>query len=157
MGDVMRVLKTGALVVALLLSVPAAGPVAAAVESHRQTDQTLVAKPASVDFHSRKVGTENYKRTKITNASKFDVRLVVTAALPDDFGFGLLPGQSCPVFEPGEVLAAGASCYAVVRFSPSEFFAGWTATGTLTATATDPVTGAPVDQINIPVLGKGVL
>jgi hypothetical protein len=61
------------------------------------------------------------------------------------------------VFSPGEILSAGASCYAVVRFSPTEGFVGWTATGSLIATATDPVSGALIDELSIPVIGKAVL
>lgn len=117
----------------------------------------LVARPATIDFKTKRVGTENYKRTKITNSSRSPVRLVVTGGLPDDFGFGLMPGETCPVFDLGEVVAAGASCYAVVRFSPTDGFIGWPAEGSLDATATDPDTGALVDKISIPVLGMAVL
>jgi hypothetical protein len=118
--------------------------------------EALVARPTVIDFHRKHVGTENYKRTRITNTSGADVRLVVTAGLPDDFGFGLLPGQTCPVFAPGEVVAAGASCYAVVRFSPTEGFIGWKAVGSLTATATDVVSGAFVAELSVSVLGEAV-
>lgn len=118
--------------------------------------RALVARPAVIDFKRKHVGTENYKRTRITNTSGADVRLVVTAGLPDDFGFGLMPGQTCPVFEPGEVLAAGASCYAVVRFSPTEGFIGWMAIGSLAAKATDPVSGASVAELSVSVFGEAV-
>lgn len=116
----------------------------------------LQAKPAEIDFRSKRVGTENYKRTRITNTGTATVLLLVDGGLPDDFGYGLLPGQTCPVFSPGEPLAAGDSCYAVVRFSPTDGFVGWPAVGSLIATATDPVTSALVDQISIPVLGMAV-
>jgi len=116
----------------------------------------IVAKPGAVDFRTKHVGTENYKKTRITNKTGADVRLVVTAGLPDDFGFGLMPGSTCPVFSPGEVLAPGASCDAVVRFSPTEGFIGWKAEGTLIATAVDPVTGAPVAELQVPVYGEAV-
>lgn len=117
---------------------------------------SLVPRPATVDFHTKHVGTENYKRTRITNRTGADVRLVVTAGLPDDFGFGLMPGQSCPVFTPGEILAAGESCDAVVRFSPTEGFLGWEAVGELIVTAVDPATGAPVAELSVPVYGEAV-
>ena len=52
---------------------------------------------------------------------------------------------------------AGDSCYAVVRFSPTEGFVGWQAVGSLTATATDPGTDILVDELSIPVLGRAVL
>ena len=121
------------------------------------TTGVLVARPAEVDFHTKRVGTENYKRTKITNTGDIPVRLLVTAGLPDDFGFGLLPGQTCPVFSPGELLGAGESCYAVVRFTPSEFFVGWHAEGQVIATAYDPTTSVVIDQLTIPVFGEAVI
>jgi hypothetical protein len=116
----------------------------------------VAARPATVDFHTRQVGTENYKRTKITNTSGGDVSILVSAGLPDDFGFGLLPGSTCPVLAP-ETLAAGESCYAVVRFSPTEFFAGWEARGSLIVTATDPDTGQELATLVVPVIGTGSL
>ena len=73
-----------------------------------------------------------------------------------DFGFGLMPGSTCPVLG-GAILAAGDSCYAVVRFSPTEFFAGWLAQGSLIATATDPNTGQVLVELSIPVSGMGTL
>jgi len=116
----------------------------------------IVAKPGAVDFRTKHVGTENYKKARITNKTGADVRLVVSAGLPDDFGFGLMPGSTCPVFSPGEVLAAGASCDAVVRFSPTEGFIGWKAVGSLEVSATDPATGAPVSTLSVPVYGEAV-
>jgi hypothetical protein len=74
----------------------------------------------------------------------------------DDFGFGLQPGSTCPVLTP-ELIGAGDSCYAVVRYSPTESFAGRLQRGTLIATATDPDTGVTIDELTIPVLGTGVL
>lgn len=117
----------------------------------------LTARPSTIDFHTRSVGTENYKRTKITNTSRQDVLLLVGGGLPDDFGFGLLPGSTCPVLTPGAVLAAGDSCYAVVRFSPTEFFAGWEQRGSLIATAWDASTGIRLVDLEIPVVGVGSL
>ena len=144
--------KVAVFVVALVMIGAMSAPVVAAPRSG-----ALVARPETVDFKSKRVGTENYKKTRITNTTSSDVRLVVTGGLPDDFGFGLLPGSTCPVFSPGEILPAGASCYAVVRFSPTEGFVGWTATGSLIATATDPVTGAFMQELSIPVIGTAVL
>lgn len=117
----------------------------------------LAARPSTIDFHTRSVGTENYRRTKITNTSGADVLLLVSGGLPDDFGFGLMPGSTCPVLTPGAILAAGDSCYAVVRFSPTEFFAGWVQRGSLIATAWDPPTGARLVDLEIPVIGVGSL
>jgi hypothetical protein len=120
------------------------------------TSGVLVARPAEVDFHAKRVGTENYKRTKITNTGQTAVLLLVSAGLPDDFGFGLLPGSTCPVLAPG-LIGAGDSCYAVVRYSPTEFFAGNLQVGSLIATATDPDTGVTIHELEIAVLGTGVL
>jgi hypothetical protein len=116
----------------------------------------LTARPQTIDFGTRTVGTDYFKRTKITNTSGSDVVLLVLDALPDDFGFGLEPGSTCPVLAPA-TLAAKESCYAVVRFTPSEFFVGWRQPGSLTATATDPTTGAILAVLTIPVWGTGSL
>jgi hypothetical protein len=100
------------------------------------------------------VGTEVLKGATITNISSSDV-LLVEGGLPDDFGFGLLPGSTCPALTPGDIPAASASCDVVVRFTPSEFFAGLRQTGTLTVTIRDPATGALLDAISIAVVGRG--
>jgi hypothetical protein len=117
----------------------------------------VAARPASIDFGKKHVGGEYYKRTKITNVSDGDVRLLVSAGLPDDFSFGLMPGSTCPVLDGGAVIEPGASCYAVVRFAPSEFFAGWFAEGEMWADSYDPVTGELLEHYLIPVTGTGVL
>ena len=135
---------------AFLVMSAAVGPASAAPPG------VLAARPSSIDFHTRPVGSENYKRAKIINTSGSDVILLVTGGLPDDFGFGLLPGSTCPVLAPAP-LAAGESCYVVVRFSPTEFFAGWLAQGSLIATATDPTTGLVLAELTIPVSGMGSL
>jgi hypothetical protein len=101
------------------------------------------------------VGTEVLKGATITNVSGSDVLLLVDGGLPDDFGFGLLPSSTCPALTPGGILAAGASCDVVVRFTPTEFFAGLRQTSTLTATLRDPATGELLATILIPVVGRG--
>ena len=116
----------------------------------------LTASPSTIDFHTQRVGTENYKRIKITNSSASDVAVLVEGGLPDDFGFGLMPGSTCPVLA-REIVARGESCYAVVRFSPTEFFADWNQEGSLIATGADPATGTVIATLNIPVLGTGKL
>ena len=117
----------------------------------------VAARPTSIDFGKKHVGGEYYKRTKITNVSDWDVRLLVYAGLPDDFGFGLMPGSTCPVLDGGAVVEPDASCYAVVRFSPTEFFAGWFAEGEMWADSYDPVTGELLEHYLIPVTGMAVL
>ena len=82
---------------------PAAVSVTAAAEpavSASASTRVLVARRATVDFKSKRVGTENYKRTKITNSGPVTVSLLVSAGLPDDFAFGLMPGSTCPVLAP---------------------------------------------------------
>jgi hypothetical protein len=111
--------------------------------------------PKTINFGTVPVGTEVLKGATITNTSGSDVLLLVEGGLPDDFGFGLLPGSTCPALTPGDILATGASCDVVVRFTPSEFFAGLRQTGTLTATLRDPTTGELLDAISIAVVGRG--
>jgi hypothetical protein len=120
------------------------------------TTSYVVAHPASIDFGKKHVGSDYYKRTRITNVSGQPVRLLVSAGLPDDFGFGLLPGSTCPVLDGGAVVAPGDSCYAVVRFTPTEFFIGWQAEGELWADSFDPVTGTLLEHHLIPVTGMAV-
>lgn len=142
----LRTVVLVSLLAALTLASPAAGA----------RGDVLVARPASIDFHTKQVGADYYKRAKITNVGGSDVKLIVSGGLPDDFGFGLLPGSTCPVLD-AELFTPGASCYVVVRFTPTEFFAGWHAVGSLIATATDPATGAVVETLDIVVEGTGAL
>ena len=108
MSRIVAILMAGSLILTA-----AVGTVAAAQPG------VLTARPSTIDFHKRQVGTENYKRTKITNTSGADVLLLVSGGLPDDFGFGLMPGSTCPVLAPA-TLAAGESCYAgCVSLRPS--------------------------------------
>lgn len=115
----------------------------------------LRADPASIDFGLRPVGSENYEGTTITNQASSPVQVLVEANLPDDFGFGLMPGSTCPVLAPG-ALAPGESCDAVVRYAPTEFFADRLQSGSLTARAMDSA-NAVIDELVIPVAGTGVL
>jgi hypothetical protein len=112
--------------------------------------------PKTINFGTVPVGTEVLKGATITNVSGSDVLLLVESGLPDDFGFGLLPGSTCPVLAP-EILAAGARCDVVVRLTPSDFFAGLRQTGELVATLRDPTTGELLSTILIPIVGRGVL
>jgi hypothetical protein len=113
--------------------------------------------PKQINFGAQPVGSESFGSVTVTNTSSSELRILVSAALPDDFGFGLLPGSTCPALDPGGSLAPGESCLAVVRFSPTEFFAGLHQTGTLTVTASDPVTGELLETDVVPVKGRGAL
>jgi hypothetical protein len=116
--------------------------------------------PKEIDFGARAVtdpATDYYDGVKVTNASGRTLDVLVAAGLPDDFGFGLMPGSTCPVFDTDPHMLPGASCRAVVRFTPTAFFAGWLQTGTMTIDATDPATGAAVASIQVPVSGTGKL
>ena len=111
--------------------------------------------PKTINFGTVPLGTEVLKGATITNVSGSDVLLLVEGGLPDDFGFGLLPGSTCPALTPGDILPAGGSCDVVVRFTPSEFFAGLHQTGELIATLRDPATGELLSTISIKVVGRG--
>jgi hypothetical protein len=116
--------------------------------------------PRQIDFGTRAVtdpATDYYDGVKITNTSDMSLNVIVEAGLPDDFGFGLMPGSTCPVFGTEPPMAPGASCRAVVRFTPTEFFAGWLQTGTMIITARDPATGETVVTIEVPITGTGKL
>jgi hypothetical protein len=116
--------------------------------------------PKQIDFGTRTVTdtpTDYFDGVKVTNASRSTLQVIVTAGLPDDFGFGLMPGSTCPVFTSDPPMAPGDSCRAVVRFTPTEFFAGREQTGTLTVTATDPDSGQVVASVQVPVSGTGKL
>ncbi|TDO45779.1 hypothetical protein EV643_112103 [Kribbella sp. VKM Ac-2527] len=112
--------------------------------------------PRIINFGSVPVGTEVLAGAKITNTSGSDLLLLVEGGLPDDFGFGLLPGSTCPALTPGDILAADESCDVVVRFTPTDFFAGLRQTGTLTATVRDPTTGDLLSTLSITVVGRGL-
>jgi hypothetical protein len=118
-------------------------------------EKLLRVTPKVINFGTVPVGTEVLQGATITNVSGADVLLLVEPGLPDDFGFGLLPGSTCPALTPGDILAAGASCDVVVRFTPTEFFAGLRQTGELTATLRDPATGEVLSTILIKVIGRG--
>ncbi len=140
--------------VCLGLAVPSSS-YAAQTAAPAATPETLSARPASIDFGKRKINTTYYKQTRITNSYSIPVKVLVSGGLPDDFGFGLLPGSTCPALA-SELMAPGASCVAVVRFTPSEGFLGWNAVGSLEATASDPTTNAVLSTLSIPVTGTAV-
>jgi hypothetical protein len=118
------------------------------------TQSDIKVSPKEIAFGTRTVGTDYFDGVKITNTSGRTLQVLVEAGLPDDFGFGFMPGSTCPPLTPGELMADGASCRAVVRFTPTEFFVGQQQTGSLTVTTTDPETGA-VNVTEIPVSGTG--
>ena len=139
---------TWTLVLALLLA-------ALAVNSALSASQgVLRVKPETVRFGVKPVGSSSFKGTTVKNTSSSPVNLIVTIARePDDFGF-VVPPTTCPVFEPA-LLAPGESCDAVMRFSPSEFFAGQDQLAQLQAQATDPSTGAVLATVLIDFTGRG--
>ena len=118
------------------------------------TQSDIKVSPNVIAFGTRTVGTDYFDGVKITNRSGRTLQVLVEGGLPDDFGFGFMPGSTCPVLTPGNLMADGASCRAVVRFTPSEFFVGDEQTSSLTVTTTDPETGA-VNVTLIPVSGTG--
>jgi len=145
-SDMRRSVLVAAVLVAM--GVPAAPSSASSTE--------IKVAPKEIAFGTRTVGTDYYDGVKVTNVSGRPLQVLVEAGLPDDFGFGFMPGSTCPVLTPGEVMDDGESCRAVVRFSPTAFFAGWLQMGTLTITATDTTTGS-VTRVEVPVSGRGKL
>lgn len=137
-----------AIILATLLLVATAGITLAA-------PHLLKASPSAVKFGTRPVESVTLKATRLTNRSDETVNiLVAVGALPDDFSYGLLPGSTCPVFDPAP-LAPGESCDAVVQFRPTDFFAGNQQTATLIATATDPASGTVLATTAIDFTGTG--
>jgi hypothetical protein len=138
---------TRTLVLALLFAVVAVGGASSA------TQGVLRVKPETVKFGTKPVGSSTFKGATIKNTSSSTINLIVTVARePDDFAFVTL--TTCPVFEPAP-LAPGESCDAVMRFSPSEFFAGQDQLAQLQAQATDPATGAVLETVLIDFTGRG--
>ena len=115
----------------------------------------LRATPKRVNFGTKAVGTFTIKGSTITNTGSSDV-LVQTSAIrmPDQFSWGLLAGQTCPIFSP-EILPAGASCDIVTAFRPEDFFIGLEDMAVLQVAATDPLTGATVDTVLVEFRGVG--
>ncbi len=113
----------------------------------------LKANPKRVNFGTRAVGTFTVKGSTITNTTSSDVVVQTSAVrMPDQFSWGLLPGQTCPILAPG-ILPAGASCDIVTGFFPQEFFVGLEDLAVLQVTATDPSTGALVDSVQVEFRG----
>jgi hypothetical protein len=139
---------TRTLVFALLFAVAAVGGASSATQS------VLHVNPQTVNFGTKPVGSSTFKGATIKNTSSGTVNLIVTIARePDDFGF-VVPPTTCPAFERAP-LAPGESCDAVMRFSPSELFAGQDQLAQLQAQATDPTTGAVLETVLIDFTGRG--
>ena len=140
---------------AMFALVIAALSVAVPVGAGKSKSTILRVTPSTVKFGTRPVGSFTLKDAVITNISSSSVNLLVSIdRMPDDFSFGLLPGSTCPPFEP-TAFGPGASCSAVVGFRPSEFFAGQDQVARLRATATGPSTGAVLESVLIDYTGKG--
>jgi len=141
----------------ILMACLAAVVVGGGVASAATADETalLRASPKRVNFGTKAVGTFTTKGSTITNTGSSDV-LVQTSAvrMPDQFSWGLLPGQTCPIFSP-EILPAGASCDIVAAFRPEDFFIGLEDMAVLQVAATDPSTGATVDTVLVEFRGVG--
>lgn len=115
----------------------------------------LKANPKRVNFGTKTVGTFTVKGATITNTGSSDV-LVQTFAvrMPDQFSWGLLDGQTCPIFEPA-LLSAGESCGVVAGFRPEEFFAGREDIAVLEVVASDPATHAQLGAVAVEFRGTG--
>jgi Ca2+-binding RTX toxin-like protein len=137
-------------VVTIIAAIGVAGPYAAG------SPTPIKVVPNEIKFGTKVVGTDYFDDVVITNASNQPLQFLVEGGLPDDFGFGLFPGSTCPALTPGAILAPGESCKAVVRFTPTAFFAGSEQTGSLTVTATDLGTGVVTSAL-VSVSGRGKL
>jgi hypothetical protein len=137
-----------------IIAIPAA--LALLVAAPAASARDYLAIPDTLDFGTKLVGSENYKGVWVKNRTRSTIDVHVTASLWDDFGFGLMPGSTCPALGP-DTLPAGRRCRAVVRFSPSPYFAGLRQTGALTVTATHARTGAVLDVEDVRVSGRGAL
>ena len=134
-------------ILALLLGAVAVGTASSA------TQGVLHVSPQTVNFGTKPVGSSTFKGATIKNTSSSTVNLIVTVARePDDFALVTL--TTCPVFGPAP-LAPGESCDAVMRFSPSEFFAGQDQLAQLQVQAADPTTGAVLETVLIGFTGRG--
>jgi hypothetical protein len=143
---VKRTLVVALVAVSVVVGLPGQAPASTGV---------LTTKPETVRFGTKPVGSYTLKSATVTNTASQTVNLLVTVVREwDDFQFGLLPGETCPVLEP-QPLAPGERCDVVVAFRPTEFFAGVKQDEVLLATATDPVTGEVLDSVQIVFLGKG--
>jgi hypothetical protein len=112
--------------------------------------------PQRLNFGTKAVGTTTFKTVTVTNTSGQSALVEMTGGLPDDFGWGPLDiEQDLCVFSGGEILAPGETCTVFVRFSPTEFFAGWRQNGTLQVTARDPSTLAVIETRVVPITGLG--
>jgi hypothetical protein len=142
----------------LIIAVAAAvmAGLAAAPAALAARDYLKITPERTIDFGAKRVGTESFKGVSVRNRTNVSIDAHVTSSLWDDFGFGLMPGSTCPALGP-DILRAHRSCRAVVRFSPTAFFAGLDQTGLLTVTATHPKTGAVLDVEDVRVTGRGVL
>lgn len=142
----LTVRRLGVLVL-VLVAIVAAQPVSAA-------ENTLKVKPRTVNFGPTPVGDTSMRSTTVTNTSSETINLTVAATKDwDDFGYGFLPGSTCPTFEPA-ALAPGESCVFVVRFWPSETFLRLRQDQIFVATATDPTTGAVLDADTFVFYGR---
>jgi hypothetical protein len=139
----------------LVIATCLAGLVVVCGAASAATTDVLKANPKRVNFGTKAVGTFTVKTSTITNTTSSDL-LVQTSAvrMPDQFSWGLLPGQTCPIFSP-EVLPSGASCDIAVGFRPEEFFVGREDVAVLQVTATDPTTGATVATVQVEFRGTG--
>jgi hypothetical protein len=135
------------LIIIVALAMPASAAAAAS---------PLSVSPQRVNFATKAVGTTTFKTVTVTNTTGRDLLVAMTGGLPDDFGWGPVDiEQDLCVFSGGATLAPGATCEAFVRFSPTEFFAGWRQGGTLEVTASDPTTLAVLKTTVVTITGTG--
>ena len=109
--------------------------------------------PRTVHFGAKPEGSVTFKSVTVTNTSSEAITLdIVVTKDWDDFETGVL-GTTCTFTD--QVLAAGESCDVVVSFTPSLAggFEKLKQDQTLLATATDSLSGAVLDSVEIVFIG----
>ena len=138
----------------LLVAVLAMATVVAVPLSASAAIRVLGVTPRTVNFGAKAEGSVTFKSVTVTNTSSEAITLdIVVTKDWDDFDTGVL-GTTCTFSE--QVLAPGESCEVFVSFTPSLAggFEGLKQDQTLLATATDSLSGAVLDSVEIVFVGK---
>jgi hypothetical protein len=107
----------------------------------------------AVNFGTKPVGSFTVKSATVTNTSSETINLDIDVTRDwDDYSTGLT-GSTCSFFEAAP-LAPGESCVALVGFRPSFDFVGLKQDQILLITATDPLTGAALDSVELFFFGR---
>jgi hypothetical protein len=107
----------------------------------------------AVNFGTKPVGSFTVKSATVTNTSSETINLDIDVTRDwDDYSTGLT-GSTCSFFEPAP-LAPGESCVVLVGFRPSFDFVGLKQDQILLITATEPLTDAALDSVELFFFGR---